>query len=100
MWRIETFSSAWRNHPLGRMAGYAQSQPSWVARTAVLVGLLVFAIPIVLLTLAAVVMGVLAFVVLGLFLRVKMALSSLFKSRSGDGRVNVRVIRRDGSDMY
>lgn len=73
------------------------TQPSWIVKTTVLVFLLVIGVPILLLLMFAFVAAALIFAVLW-------ALNALFGAfrgmlpRRGDGRENVRVIRRiDGS---
>jgi len=94
-----------REHP--RFGGYyraVESKPSWVLRAAVTCAALVFAVPLILLVAAALLVGVAVFVVLGLAIKLMNTADRMF-GRTGDhidhpappppdpGRENVRVIR-------
>ena len=72
-------------------------QPGWVTRTALIIAILVVVLPLLLLTLAAVMVGAACLLVLGLVAQVVRFFSNLFggglRSRD-DGRRNVRVIER------
>lgn len=88
-----------RQHPqFGTWSQRVQTQPSWVVKTALALAVLVVVVPLVLLTLAAAVVGLVAFVVLGIVANVVGALREVFGTRPhppmprGGGRVNVRVI--------
>ena len=73
-------------------------QPSWVTKTALAVALLVVVVPIVLLTLAAVVVGGFCLLVLSRIASGVRSVRGLFSPdtyrRRDDGRRNVRVIDR------
>ncbi|MHC4217782.1 MAG: hypothetical protein ACYSU7_04920 [Planctomycetota bacterium] len=77
-----------------RLAGEwrrAASQPNWIVRAAMMVLLLVVALPILLLVgLAAVV----AIIVVGGLALIRAGAAKLRRLVRGDGRSNVRVIRR------
>lgn len=66
-------------------------QPSWVVRAAIIVFVLVFAVPILLLALVAIIAAAVVFFVLGggyvLYMKARAAIR-------GDGRKNVKVIVR------
>ncbi len=73
-------------------------QPGWVLKTAGFVALLVVVVPVVLLTLAAVIVGLICLAVLGLIASAIRGVAGLFRPatnrRQDDGRRNVRVIER------
>jgi hypothetical protein len=88
-----------RRHPgMGIWYTRVSRQPGWVTRTAVFLAVLVVVVPLVLLTLAAVVVGLSCLLVLGLVAKVGRYFSALFGGGGGgprdDGRRNVRVINR------
>ncbi len=70
------------------------TQPSWVWGTAILLGALVFIIPLLLLAGAAVLTILIVWAVLGFVHRITRGVSGLFGG-SPEGRRNVRVVRRD-----
>lgn len=72
-------------------------QPGWITKTAIAVALLVVVVPIVLLTLAAVFVGAICFLILGLAARAAAFISGLFNGshrKRDDGRRNVQIIDR------
>jgi hypothetical protein len=72
-------------------------QPGWVTKTALALALLVVVVPIVMLTLAAVTVGVVSLLLLGVVARAGAFISGLFGGslpQHDDGRRNVRVIER------
>ena len=96
------FTTYIRQHPrFGPWYSRVQRQPNWVVKLAVLTAVLVFVLPLVLLTLAALVAAAAVFTVLALVTRGLAVVGSLFDFREpdappyrGDGRENVRVIER------
>ena len=91
-----------RDHPqAGIWYQRVQAQPSWVVKAAVTVAIMVVVVPLLLLTLAAVAVGLLTFLVLGAAAAVVGALRGVLSPGSGHdmkvsgdgGRINVRVIR-------
>ena len=68
------------------------SQPNWIVRTALFVFLLVVALPLMLLVALAVLAALVVFAVLALI----NATAAKLRRLRGDGRENVRVIRRTG----
>lgn len=86
-----------REHPtMGVWYERYRSRPSWVVRGALVAAVLVVVVPLVLLTLAAVIVGMLVFAALSLVA----SIGNLFgggrdvKPSGDDGRRNVRVIQR------
>jgi len=74
----------------------ANAQPSWVVRTALAVLLLVIALPVLLLMLLAIAVAMVVFLVLAVINRVLTGIRNLvMPGRDGEGRENVRVIRRE-----
>lgn len=95
-----------RQHPrYGVWYQRVERQPSWVVKTAVALAVLIVVVPLVLLFLAAVAVGLIAFLVLGVAAAIWGGVARLLggggggplKPRPGwrhdDGRRNVRVIR-------
>ena len=68
--------------------------PGWVNRIAVTAAVLTVVLPLVLLALAALVVGVIVFTLLSIVARL-LALLAGGGAAVPDGRVNVRVVRRD-----
>lgn len=72
-------------------------QPGWVTKTALAITLFVVVVPIVLLTLAAVAVGLVCFVILGLVAHAAAFVTGMFngtRPKRDDGRRNVQVIDR------
>jgi|GEM_PF-1977822 len=97
MWRVYVNNGRnWMNQQAYRTTGL----PGWVLWTASVAAFLVIAIPLIALVVAAVLVGGLVFLVLGLIATVVNGISRLFGGLSGrssssdDGRVNVRVMHR------
>lgn len=96
------FKAYVRQHPrFGPWYAQVERQPNWVIKLAVIAAVLVFVVPLVLLTLAALVVAAAVFMVLALVMRGLAVARSLFDFRGpdaptyrGDGRENVRVIER------
>ena len=95
-WRVYV-----RDHPqYGRWYQRVEGRPGWVWKSAITAAVLIIIIPLVLLSLAAILVGVLVFLVLGLIA----SILRLFQpgNRSGqppmsprsadDGRENVRIM--------
>lgn len=96
-WHVRFEEEVRRRSPgMGQWYTRISRQPGWVTRTAVIMATLVVVVPLLLLTLAAVVVGVTCLLVLGLIARI----GQIFTGRVGgrrpgdDGRRNVRVIER------
>ncbi len=89
--RLHPFGSQQRDR-VARGYRWAQSQPSWIVRLAVLTFLLVVGLPILLLVMFAVLAASVVFGGLALFHTALDKLRGLPSYR--DGRKNVRVIRR------
>ena len=90
MWRVYI-----RNHSrLGPWYVRLERQPGWVTKAALLAAVLIVVVPIGLLTLAALVVGVVVFVVLGAVAWLLGAAGRLLGGRTDSGRVNVRVVHR------
>ncbi len=97
-WHVRFEEEVRRRHPgMGVWYTRISRQPGWVTKTAVFMAILIVVVPVVLLTLAAVLVGLACLVVLGLIARVGRFISCLlgggWKTRD-DGRRNVRVIER------
>ncbi len=97
-WHVRFEEEVRRRHPsAGMWYAHASKQPGWVTKTALTAALLVVVVPVVLLTLAAVVIGLICFTVLGLIASAGRFITGLFdgshKPRD-DGRRNVQVIDR------
>jgi len=99
IWRVYM-----RQHPtLGPWYARVERRPGWVVQIALLAAVLVVLVPLFLLVAAAVLVGLAVFLVLGVLVQILRVLSGWrdrIGSRSsgtsiGDGRQNVRVIRRD-----
>lgn len=75
---------------------FAVRQPSWVARAALLAGVVVFLAVLAILIVPAVIIAVAVFILMALIARVR-ALFNRMRSPNGalDGRRNVRVITRE-----
>ncbi len=84
-WQGNPVYSRWQ-HGLG-------GRPAWVTRAALTAGMLVIVVPLVLLTLAALLVGTLVFAVLSAVAWLIGQFSGV-GPRSDDGRRNVRVIER------
>lgn len=97
-WHVRFEEEVRKRHPrAGVWVSRVGQQPGWVAKTALAVTLFVVVVPIVLLTLAAVAVGAVCFLVLGLLARAVALISGLFNGtgrKRDDGRRNVRVIDR------
>ncbi len=95
MWRVYL-----QNHPMaGRYYQYANRQPSWIVKTALAAAALVLLIPLVtlvLLFIAAVIVGVAVFLVLAILMSILTLpfrlFSALFRRQPDPGRRNVVVI--------
>ncbi|MCC7145838.1 MAG: hypothetical protein IT443_05285 [Phycisphaeraceae bacterium] len=91
MWRTYIRSNRWTSP----WASQVERHPGWVAKTALVAALLVIVLPLALLFFTAVLVGVVVFAVLSLTVRLKAWLGGVFRAGSlGDGRRNVRVIAR------
>ncbi|MEE9211400.1 MAG: hypothetical protein V3U29_01980 [Phycisphaeraceae bacterium] len=100
MWRVYV-----REHPtFGSWYHRIERQPGWVSRIAVTAAVLVVVVPLVLLALAAITVGLVVFVTLGLIAQlvvmvrgvfVRGGMPSVASGASGGGRRNVRVLRDD-----
>lgn len=90
MWRVYI-----RNHSrLGPWYTRIERQPGWVIRAALLATVLIVVVPIGLLMLAALVVGVVVFAVLGAAAWLLGAAGRMLGGRADGGRVNVRVVHR------
>ena len=96
-WRVYV-----RGHPqFGPWYQRVESKPGWVWKAAITATLLVIVVPLILLTLAAVLVGVLVFACLGLVAAVMKLITGGLSPRDPrtpsphDGRQNVRVIDPD-----
>ncbi len=99
-WHVRFEEEVRRRHP-GAGVWYTRvsRQPGWVTKTALVMALLVVVVPIVLLTLAAVAIGLICLLVLGLVASAGRFISGLFDGslkRQDDGRRNVQVVDRHG----
>jgi hypothetical protein len=89
-----------QHETLGPWYQKVERQPSWVTKAAILAAVLVIGIPLVLIALAAILVGLAVFTVLGLVASGVATIRNLFTSpgvprEPGDaGRQNVRVLRR------
>jgi len=97
-WYIRFEEEVQRRHPgVGVWVTRISRQPGWVTKTALAAAMLVVVVPILLLTLAAVVIGLFCFTLLGLVASAGSFVTGLFdgshKPRD-DGRRNVKVIDR------
>jgi hypothetical protein len=72
-------------------------QPPWVWGTALLIGGVIFIIPLVLLTIGAVLTIALIYILLSLVHRITSGIARLLTPGDQEGRRNVRVIRPDES---
>jgi len=98
MWRVYL-----RNHPtMGPWYARAQSKPHWVTKAALAAVVLTVVVPLALLMMAALVIGFITFMVLGVVAVLIQQVRLLFAGprrdpapTSGDGRINVRVIQDD-----
>ncbi len=90
--RFERFSADPR---FGRVYRRVTAEPSWVWRTALAVGVIVFVLPIVLLALGAVVSVVAVYFLLSLLNRAARAIGRTFGGPDASGRRNVRVVDPD-----
>ncbi len=96
-WQVWFEEEIHRRYPdAGMWVTRISRQPGWVTRTAILLALLVVVVPIVLLTLTAILVSIVTFIVLGTIARFLDLIANLFSGirRREDGRRNVRVIRR------
>lgn len=97
-WHVRFEEEVRRRHPgTGVWVTRISRQPGWVTKTALLAAMLVVVVPIVLLTLAAVVIGLTCLGVLGLIASAGRFVSRLLgwsHPRQDDGRRNVQVIDR------
>ncbi|NJL30621.1 MAG: hypothetical protein HC898_02740 [Phycisphaerales bacterium] len=99
MWKVY-----FENHPMaGRYYHYARRQPGWIVKTALAVAAMVFLLPLtalLLLVIAAVILGVAVFLVLAILLSILTLPYRLFKALflskpmapADEGRRNVVVI--------
>ncbi len=97
-WHVRFEEEMSRRHPgAGRLYARVRRQPGWVTRTAFIIAVLVVVVPILLLTLAAVAVGLACLLVLGLVAQIGRFFANLFRGglgREDDGRRNVRVVER------
>lgn len=97
-WHVRFEEEVRRRHPgAGVWVTRISRQPGWVTKTALLAAMLVVVVPIVLLTLAAVVIGLTCLGVLGLIASAGRFVAGLFGGahpRKDDGRRNVQIIDR------
>ena len=98
-WHVRFQQEVHRRHP-GAGVWYTRvsRQPGWVLKTAVGVALMVVVVPIVLLTFAAVLVGLTCLLALSLVAAIARGVSGLFTPGTArsqdDGRRNVRIINR------
>jgi len=97
-WHVRFEEEVRRRHPgAGVWVSRIGRQPGWVTKTALAAAMLVVVVPVVLITLAAVVIGLICFTALGLIASALRFITGLFdgsqKTRD-DGRRNVQVIDR------
>jgi len=98
-WHTRFEQEVHRRHPgAGLWYTRATNQPGWVIKTALGLALLVVVVPVVLLTLAAVLVGATCLLALSLVAAVARAVAEFFQPGTArtrdDGRRNVRVIHR------
>ncbi len=97
-WHVRFEEEVHRRHPgMGVWYTRISRQPGWVTRTAVFMALLIVVVPVVVLTLAAVFVGLACLLVLGLIARVGRFITGLLGGSAkprNDGRRNVRVIEK------
>jgi hypothetical protein len=101
-WHVRFEEEVRRRHPgAGTLYTRVSKQPGWVTKTALLMATMVVVVPIVLLTLTAVVIGLVCLLVLGMIASAGRFVSGLFGGTLGaprpprdDGRRNVEVIDR------
>jgi len=98
-WHTRFQQEVHRRHPgAGMWYAKVNQQPGWVVKSALAVALLVVVVPIVLLTLAAVLVGVTCLLVLSIVASIVRSFTGLFSPGAlrsqDDGRRNVRVIHR------
>ena len=93
------------NHPrFGPWYRQVRNKPSWVVKAALVAAILTIVVPVAMLMIAAVVVGVTIFAVLGVIAWVLLQVRLLWHritgghvsppSAANDGRVNVRVVER------
>ncbi len=97
-WHVRFEEEVHRRHP-GASVWYSRvsKQPGWVTKTALLVTILIVVVPIVLLTLTAIVIGLACLLLLSLIASAWRFISSPFTSTrtpKDDGRRNVQIIDR------
>lgn len=96
-WHVRFEEEVHRRSPgMGLWYTRIRQQPGWVTRTAIIMAILVAVVPLLLLTLAAIFVGLTCLLVLGLIAQIARFFSGLFGGGRphDDGRRNVRVIER------
>ena len=97
-WQVRFEEAVFNRHPgAGQWYARVRRQPGWVTRTAFIIAVMVVVLPLLALTLAAVVVGLACLLVLGMVAYVGKAVTDLFNGgprRKRDGRRNVRVMDR------
>ncbi len=98
-WTRFDFDQRFREHPTVKLwARHVRNQPSWVWKAAIVCGLLILVVPIVVMTLTAVLAFVSAFLVFSVLYRISRAIGEMKQGKGVPGhrgRQNVRVIRVD-----
>jgi len=96
MWRVYVQ----QHEVLGPWYRRFQNQPGWVTKAAIVAAVLVIGVPILVLTLTAILVGLAVFAVLGLAAQGVRAVRQLFRNvgpahtTPEPGRRNVRIVRR------
>ena len=97
-WQVRFQEEVHRRHPgAGAWFTRLSRQPGWVTKTATIAALLVVVVPIIALTLAALLIGTACLLVLGIIASVWRFVTSPFtgpRAPKDDGRRNVQVIER------
>lgn len=97
-WQARFEEEVRRRHPgAGMWYARVSRQPSWVTKTALAVALIVIVVPIIALTIAAVIIGLACLLVLSLVASVWRFITGPFtgtRPTKDDGRRNVTVIER------
>ncbi len=97
-WQVRFEEEVRRRHPgAGMWYTRVSRQPSWVTKTALVAALIVVVVPIIALTIAAVIIGLLCLLVLSLVASVWRFVTSPFsgtRASKDDGRRNVTIIDR------
>ena len=98
-WQVRFEEEVRRRHPgAGMWYTRVSRQPGWVTKTAMMAALLVVVVPIIALTIAAVIIGLACLLILSLVANIWRWVTSPFaagpKPSKDDGRRNVTIIDR------